>query len=154
MKIESNPGTRKAARRFAGQFQRTFRTPLNRLPLFTEILLNAESPIRSAFVLMDTIVFMPRRVADLLAVNNLSTSITEGSAITANGPVECRALLTAALSDAIDFYFVPDPKRFLLYADHDEYTTVYTHSKGRLAQIADALKGAGVKEVVDFQRSL
>ena len=154
MKIEVIPGARTAARRRAGQFQRTFQTPLDRLPAFTDILLPDDSAVRSGAVFVETVVFEPARLLKLLTVHGLGGVHVQGATITADGPSDCRALLTAALGDSIDFYFMPEPKQFLLYADHDEYVTVFTHKKGPLSQIADGLAAIAVKEVAGFERSL
>ena len=153
MKIESVPGARKAARRLAGRFQRTFQTPLNRLAIFSEILL-PDNAVTSGYVFVDAAIFEPTRIAELLAAHAVSGVQISDATITASGPLECRALLTAALGDSIDCYFSPVPKRFLLYADHDEYVTLYTHTKGRLSQIISSLTAVGVKEIAGFQRSL
>ena len=153
MKIESVPGARKVARRPAGQFQRTFETPLNRLATFTEILL-PDDAVKSGDLFVDTVVFEPTRIAELLAAHEVFGVQIGGATITANGLLECRALLAAAMGDSIDCYFSPVPKRFLLYADHDEYVTLFAHNKGWLSQIAGAFTSAGVKEVSGFQRSL
>jgi hypothetical protein len=153
MKIETIPGARKAARRAAGQYQRTFRTPLGRLQAFTTLILSSNVPIKSGYVLVDAVIAEPTHVGALLTSSNLAATC-QGRTITANSIQECGALLLAALSDSIDFYFVPNPKRFVLYADHDEYTTVYAHSKGPLSQMATAIADAGFQEITDFARSL
>ena len=154
MKIELTPGGRSAARRLAGQFQRTFETPLDRLPAFTNILLPDESPVASGVVFLDAVIFEPTRLSGLLAAHAVAEVPITGSTITADGLSECRSLLTAALGDAVDFCFSPDPRQFFLYADHDEYVTLFAHKRGRLSQIAEALAGMAVKEVAGYERSL
>jgi hypothetical protein len=152
MKIESIAGARKAARRLAGPFQRTFETPLKHLPSFSEILLRGD--VTSGHVFVDAVIFDAKHIEALLASHAISGMQIQDSTITASGPFECRALLTAALGDSIDFYFCPVPKRFLLFADHDEYVTLYTHKRGQLSQIEDTLTTAGVREITGFERAL
>jgi hypothetical protein len=49
--------------------------------------------------------------------------------------------------------FIPDPTPFSLYADHDEYTTFFAHSKSNLTRVVDALTQGGFA-AVDFHRTL
>lgn len=151
MKIESFSGTRRSICKSAGPFQRTFVTPRQQLPVFADVLLRLLS-VESGYVFVDTVVFTPDHVDGVLAAHGLAVTNYVGSTIAAQGLGECRALLAAALGDDIDFFFVPDPRRFLLYADHDEYTTLFAHKKGQLAQLSEALIGEGVKEVPGFTR--
>ena len=65
---------------------------------------------------------------------------------------EVGALLQAALSDSVDFWFIPTPKPFVIYADHDEYTTFFANSKSNLNGIVDPLLKRGF-ESVDYERS-
>jgi hypothetical protein len=60
--------------------------------------------------------------------------------IIAAGPEEIAALLEAAWGDWLDFYFPPSPKRFQLFADHDEYTTVFGATKGHVSIAAAAAR--------------
>jgi hypothetical protein len=63
-------------------------------------------------------------------------------------------LLEAALSDWIDFIFVPTPKPFVIYADHDEFTTFYANTKSNLNPVVEALSARGFKRVQDYERDL
>lgn len=63
-------------------------------------------------------------------------------------------LLEAALGDWVNFTFVPKPKPFVIYADHDEYTTFYANTKSNLNGVVQALSGAGFEKVPDYQRIL
>ena len=75
-----------------------------------------------------------------------------GWTFTAEGPEEVAALLEAALGDSVDFYFTPTPKRHYLFADHDEYATIYGATKGRVARVATALVRAGFSRVERYER--
>ena len=70
------------------------------------------------------------------------------------GTQEAIDLLVAALGCSLDFYFVPEPRRFILYADHDEYTTLWAARKRTLSAIGTALLVAGFSEVSDYTRTL
>jgi hypothetical protein len=62
--------------------------------------------------------------------------------IEAQGATETGELLRAALSEWIDFLFVPTPRPFVIYADHDEYTTFLAQRKGKLSGVVTALSAA------------
>lgn len=61
-------------------------------------------------------------------------------------------LLKAALSDWVDFWYVPTPRVFMIYADHDEYSTFFADTKSSLNRVALPLLEARFKEVRDYQR--
>jgi hypothetical protein len=74
--------------------------------------------------------------------------------IEADGAAESGELLEAVLSEWIDFFFVPTPERFVIYADHDEYTTFLTNKKATLRDLAQSLTAAkfrAVKYIRDFK---
>lgn len=154
MRIQATPGELKRLRRTAGSFQRTFRTPLDRLPKFVAALLPAHFLIASASLTLDEVVFTPKHLEALLSAHQLQLAYGSDWTISATGRQESTALLEATLADWVDFYFRPEPKRFLLYADHHEYTTIFAVRKGMVSRVADALKAAGFAEVPDFVRAL
>ena len=57
------------------------------------------------------------------------------------------------MSDWVDFVFIPEPKPFVIYADHDEYITFYANTKSNLNRVADALLAQGFKSVQNFERN-
>lgn len=65
---------------------------------------------------------------------------------------EVASLLVAAWSDAIDFYFTPTPKQYHLFADHDEYTTIFGATKGQVAKVATALANAEFSRIDGYVR--
>jgi hypothetical protein len=52
-----------------------------------------------------------------------STLFQRDASIFSTNPEEVPALLVSAFSDWSDFLFVPRPKPFVIYADHDEWVT-------------------------------
>jgi hypothetical protein len=58
-----------------------------------------------------------------------------GISLTAAGQQEIETLLHAAFSDSIDFIFVPEPRPFAIYADHDEFTTFFAHTRSNLNHV-------------------
>jgi hypothetical protein len=68
------------------------------------------------------------------------------------GREEVEELLIAALGDWVDFLFVPSPKPFVIYADHDEFITFYANTKSNLNRVGTALLARGFKVVEDYTR--
>ncbi len=152
MKIEPIAGALKRYERTPGKFQHTFRTALDRLPVFVAALLAGTPPIASGTVILKTVVFEPRHLLHLLASHNLGQDLGPDVTITASGAQELQALLAATFSDWLDFYFVPKPGRFLVYADHDEFTTVYSSRHTAVSRIATAMSVAGILDVPGYTR--
>jgi hypothetical protein len=119
MKFSENPGTLKKFHRTPWKFQKTFQTPLNNLPSFLGAILSAHPQIVSGCLAIDQVVFAPKHLMDLLGNHEPPQRIAHGGAVTATGRLELETLLREALSDAIDFAFIPEPKAFGIYADHD-----------------------------------
>ena len=153
MIVASEVGARKAMRRRLGQYQLTFQTPAKRLPEFAGLILRGDRPVRSAQLLIVQVVFRPlENLEALLADHELPVDLARGPSLFAETPDESLALLAAALGDWMDFYFLPSPKRFLLFADHDEYTTLFAHRKAPLSRISGHLAAAGFEEVTGYVR--
>jgi len=56
------------------------------------------------------------------------------------------------LTDWIDFVFVPSPASFAVYADHDEYLTLYTPSQSDLDLLVTDIEAHGFSFVPDYVR--
>jgi hypothetical protein len=137
-----------------GWFQRTFRTPLEKLPAFTEAILKPHVPFTLGTVTIDAVVFAPPHLEKLLAKHTLPLEWEQDRTITAFGHDEIMELLQATLADWINFFFVPTPKAFMIYADHDEYMTIFAARKGGVSRTAESLLSSGFEEVVDWERHL
>jgi hypothetical protein len=103
---------------------------------------------------MEQIVFEPKHLISLLTRHSLSPQYREGMAITASSPNEVEELLHSAFTDWVDFLFVPKPKSFVIYADHDEYATFYANTRSNLNCIVLALSAQGFDQVPDYTRPL
>ena len=57
------------------------------------------------------------------------------------------------MDEWIDFLFVPTPKPFVIYADHDDYITFLAHKKGQLSRVVEALTAAKFR-AQDYVRKL
>ena len=123
-----DPGFLRQVRRNLWKFQRTFQTPLHDLRTFVGTIVSAVHGLEAGTFTSDQVVFEPKNLTSLLTSYSIMPPYTHGVSVTAGNQREVEALLQAALSDWIDFVFVPDPKPFVMYTDHDEYTTFYAHT--------------------------
>jgi len=154
MIISRNKGSIKRFRRTPGRFQQTFRTPLKTLRPFVKIIASALEPLRGGCVTMDQVVFEPKNLIGVMAAHSLPTYYGHEWSLTAEDSSETKSLLEAALGDWVDFLFVPMPKTFVIYADHDEYTTFFAHTKSNLNRVAQALTSKGFEKVIGYERTL
>lgn len=156
MKIAETPGATQRLRRTLGRshryFQKTFRTPANQLRSFAAAVVAAHAPLESGSLTLEQVMFTPRRLEAMLASYNVPLTYGRDWSIMASGQQEITALLEAAWGDPVDFYFTPEPKRYHLFADHDEYTTIFAVTKGHLGKVSGALTAAGFVEVDGYVR--
>ena len=131
------------------QFQQTFRTPRKNLSPFIAAMVGALQPIRAGMLTVDQVIFEPRTLAALLDRHGIALKAMDNTrylhdwSLHATGEREVEELLTAALSDPIDFAFVPDPGRLRIYADHDEYVTFFSARKSGLGKLIESLARLG-----------
>lgn len=123
--------------------QLTCHTPLERLPWFTGELVRLLAPFDRALLIIDEIVFdVPAELEALRRAAGETRTITEAPGHLVEGdPEGFRRLLEVVLSDWVDFRVVFSPSRHALRADHDEFTTFFSMSPGRIAQVREALAG-------------
>ena len=152
MEISGTAGALKQFRRTAWRFEQTFHTPLKKLPPFVAVILSALGPIETGSLTIDRVVFDPRKLIELLGKSSIEIELTHNLTLVAAGEVESRELLQAALSESVDFLLVPTPKRFVIYADHDEYTTFLSMTKSHLNRVAKALVEHGFRRAEGYKR--
>ena len=90
----------------------------------------------------------------LLTRYSLPVRYEKGVSVIAEERLEIEELLRAALSDWVDFLFVPTPEPFVIYADHDEYTTFYAQDRSNLSQVTEALLAQGFEQIAGYERAL
>ena len=154
MTLSETPGLLKRFRRTPWRFQETFHTPLKSLQPFVASIVGAHAPLKTAALTFEQVVFDPKHLIALLSSHSIELRYERGWTITADDPEEVEALLHAGLSDWVDFAFVPTPKPFVIYADHDEYTTLYANTKSNLNRVSGALSSRGFEKVSDYERNL
>jgi hypothetical protein len=153
MKVSNTPSAVKQIRKNAMEFQQTFKTPLKNLKPFVAVILSIASP-ESACITIEQAVFEPKHWMNLLNRYSLPPRYGKGVSVTAAGRQEIEELLYTAFSDWFDFLFVPTPKPFVIYADHDEYTTFYANTRSNLNRVVKALSAQGFEEVAEYSRQL
>ena len=140
-------------RRRRPRFQQTFWTPAEDAGKLTKTIISAGG-LASGRIEIRQVVFEPENLIALLAQHSLGPESVRELAIVADGQEEVGLLLRAAFSDWLDFVFTPDPKPFVIYADHDQYTTLFSHTRSNLNSVVQPLEGDGFKTVEGYKRSL
>jgi len=154
MMLSETPGALKNFRRTPWKFQQTFQTPLKNLQRFVATIVSPSHNFTAGCLTIEQVVFEPKHLISLLTDYSISPRYGHDLSLTAVGQEEVEALLQAALSDWVDFIFIPQPKPFVIYADHDEYTTFYAHTCSNLNRVAEALSGQGFKTISGYERQL
>lgn len=147
------PGALAHMRARAGEHQTTFAVPPGRAGQFAAALLGGGAGAQGARLVVDAVVFPPKHLQTALTGNDDDAWLDAETVIEAEAG-EAAALLTAALQDWTDFWFVPIPGGFLLYGDHDEYSTIFAQRIGPVSRAAAALRAAGFAEVDGYEREL
>jgi hypothetical protein len=131
--------------------QATFHVPPARAADFATALCAAGAGADGARIVIANVVFPARHLNAALGRSDPEAVLARETVVDA-GAGEAHPLLTAALGDCVDFWFVPSPGGFLLFADHDEYSTVFAHKKSAVSRSTAALTQAGFRHVSDFSR--
>ena len=134
------------------EFQQTFETPLKTLRLFVKMIQSVGEPLQAGSLTIDLVVFEPKDLIGMLTRYSIPSQPARGLCLIAGGEQEVEELLVTVLSEWIDFLFIPQPELFVIYADHDEYTTFYTHTRTKLERLAHALSAQGFKAVPNYER--
>ena len=153
MQLSETPSAVKQIRKTPWKFQQTFKTPLKNLRPFVAAILSTASP-ETACITIEQVVFEPKHWIDLLTRHSLIPCYAKGVSVTAVGRPEVEELLHTAFIDWFDFFFVPTPKPFVIYADHDEYTTFYANTRSNLNRVVEALAVQGFEEIAEYRRQL
>ena len=151
MKLIEAPDSLKKFRKTAWEFQQTFQTPLKNLEPFVTLIVSA-GDIETAQLNVAEVVFEPKHLTSALRQYLIPGEFRRDRAFVAESRGEVQCLLLAALSDWLDFAFVPKPTKFAIYADHDEYVTFYAHRRGILNGLITALEAEDFERVPNWQR--
>jgi hypothetical protein len=154
MTLSEATGTLKKFRRTPWKFQQTFLTPMQRLESYVSVIVSANQQMKSGCLTIEQAVFEPTHLIKLLGSYSLPPQYGPGISLTVTGQQEVEMLLLAIFSDWIDFIFVPEPKSFAMYADHDEYTTFFAHTRSNLNRVVKALTDKRFKMIPDYERRL
>ena len=152
--LSHNPGSLAKFSRKAWRFQRTIRTPLTNLESFVAEIVSALVPIEKGIIAIDGYVFEPKNLRKLLSAYPQSMSLTHNWSIESIATPSIEEMLLATFQDWIDFAFIPTPQPFVIYADHDEYTTFYAMTQSNMNRVVQPLLAQGFTQVKDFERSL
>ena len=151
MIVTHTPGALKKFCRTPWRFQQTIEIPqgLNEPEEFASAIVAAHGHIEDATVIIDQIVFDTVRITALCPTTG--SLLAKDFSLSASGD-EVSILLSATLVDGPDFVFVPNPKPFVCYADHDQWITFFSNTKSNLNHIIEPLASRGYKLIQDWQR--
>jgi hypothetical protein len=152
MTLSESPEFLKKFRKTPWKFQQTFITPHRNLQHFVAEVVSGSLPCRSGRLTLDQVIFEPTNLISLFNSYSIPPQYGHGWSITAEERQEIEAVLHAAFRDAVDFIFVPTPARFAIFADHDEFTTFYAHTRSNLNRVAEALTRGGFAAVHHYRR--
>ncbi len=153
MTLSESPAFLKKFRKTPWKFQQTFITPHRNLQHFVAEVVSACLPCRSGCLTLDQVILEPTNLISLFNSYSNPPQYGHGWSITAEEKHEIEAVLYAAFRDTVDFIFVPKPTPFAIFADHDEFTTFYAHTRSNLNRVAEALTRGGFETVPGYQRS-
>ena len=119
---------------------------MKRLPWFTGTLLEQLLPFEGALLMVDQIVFdVPPALASIRRAAGETRAVHEAPGFLFENDHEgFRATLEAALPGWIDLRTIFMPSRHALRADHDEFTTFFSESTGKIADVRSALTRGSV----------
>jgi hypothetical protein len=141
---ESNAWRSAHSRRRQWKRQITAQTPLDRLAWFSATLVERLTPFDQALLIVDRFVFEsdPEALRDVrnAAGERRAVHDAPGHLFRAD-PRGLTAALEAALSEWVDFRVLFSPPDHALLADHDKYTTIFSKSPGKIAEIRSFLEG-------------
>lgn len=152
MTATHTPGALKKFRRTPWRFQQTVEIPQG-YPAhqkFAADIVTAHGAIRDATVIIDQVVFDTKHMAGLWPEKS-PLPLIDDTSLSGTGE-EVASLLAAALMDGPDFLFIPNPKPFVCYADHDQWITFFSNTKSHLNHIIEPIAARGYKLVQDWQR--
>jgi hypothetical protein len=135
----------------AWPYQKSIVTPTKELTVFLEFLL-LRLPVEGGSLATDLVVFELRHVLALLDARGIPLRNKWEFFAEAQGQEDVSALLQATLRDGPDFLFVPSPARFAIYADHDEYLTLFLPTAQALDHLIHQLEAAAFTFVPDYFR--
>lgn len=132
--------------------QQTYVTPLEELPHFVKTLVQP-FVMEQASACVELFVFEPTQLIWYLRGFGIRTDEAELNRETlhAENRIEALDLLECMLAQWVDFAFFPSSKDFVIYADHDEYTTTFTNDANALASIHEGICSLEVRAVENWQ---
>ena len=154
MRLVQTPSAVKKFSRTPWKFQHSFQRPAAHLPEFVAKIVSAVPDLRDGILTVDKVVFEPTDLLELLKAHSLPPKYGHDLSVVADNAEEVAAVLGVAFRELIDFVFVPDPKPFVIYADHDDFITFLAHSRSNLNSVVKILEAARFKSVTNYTRDL
>lgn len=119
---------------------------------FADALVRHLEPFDHALLIIDQVVFsVPAELEALRRQAGETRMVREAPGHLFERDIDgFRRVLEIAFGAGFDFRVVCAPSRHALRADHDDYTTFFSASSGRIAQLRETLRDAQVTIVTDW----
>lgn len=114
----------------------------------------AITELRGGSLTIDQAIFEPKELIELLRTNSVPTRYSHDTSFTLSNADEVASVLQVVFQGWIDFIFIPEPKTFAIYADHEEYATFFAHSRSNLNRVVSPLEMRGFKAVQNYARKM
>lgn len=115
------------------------------------MLLSAQPELVACEVALEQVVFEPTALNEFLQQCSMGP-VADGERLSASTLEDSAALLEKCLACWIDFFFVPSPKVVVIYADHDEYTTLLAMNSAGVKRTRSALIEGGFRAIDGYER--
>jgi hypothetical protein len=132
-------------------YEKTLVTPRKDLVAYLSALLEL-FPTVQGDVSTDEIVFEPDNLLKFLTARGISLDDYWSFCGSVSGAGDVQEMLAALLNDWIDFAFVPSSESFAIYADHDEFLTIYFSNEADLDRCFVHLRQRGFGFVEGYTR--
>ncbi len=133
-------------------FEKTYLAPQGNAEVFVAGIIAALHPVHGAELTVDHVVFEPQHLKAFAACGSIHPGTFIRCTLAVIGEMEAQSLLQAALTDSIDFLFMPTPRHLVIYADHDEYITFFGAKKSHLSQVKEFMQASGIPEIENYRR--
>jgi hypothetical protein len=153
-RLASTPGADQAlSEQSREMLQATFEVLPKQYGAFAASIAGGDDAAEGATLIVRANVFQPRRTRPVLAQGSPETLLPPDTTIEVDGP-HAEVLVAAVLADGVDFWFTPKAGGFTVYADHDDYATIFATRQGPVSRVSEQLRLAGFTEVPGYRRKL
>jgi hypothetical protein len=139
------------ARRHEWKRQVSCWTPLKRLDWLADQVIEVVSPFDRALIIVHPIHGDPPSLMKWRARHGETRRVYEAPGHVAENPSVLKELFVVVQEQMADVRILFSPPRCAIFSDHDELTTFFSVSSGKVAELRERLERAKVRMADDFQ---